>query len=85
MTLVAVAGCLFEIHLDREPGAGHWEWTGGQDDGAVTLVAAHLPNEPAEACRLRFRAERPGPAWLAFTAADGQVVAMAIRIAPESE
>ena len=70
--LVAVAGCLFEVHLD-----GDWAWT-GVGEGVVTLIAAH----PG---RLRFRAEREGEATLTFTAAGGRTASLPIRIAPEDE
>jgi len=72
VTLVAVAGCLFEVHLDRPA-----EWV---DDGAgaVSLIASH------DGRRLRFRAEREGEATLRFVGADGQSAAMPLRIAPES-
>lgn len=83
MILVAVAGCLFEVHLDRAPGSGHWGWD--DEDGAVTLISSHLAAEPPDACRLRFRAEREGTASLRFIAPDGRLATMTIAIAPESQ
>ena len=82
MTLVAVAGCLFEIHLDRDPGGGHWRWV--DDGGGVTLVGAHSDTDAPDRCRWRFRAEREGETTLRFTGPDGQTAAAMVRIAPES-
>src|SRR5207244_1651694 len=80
--LVAVAGCLFEVHLDRPPGSNHWRWI--DDTDAVALVGAHRADEPADQCQLRFRAERPGDACLAFAGGSRPPASVVIRIAPET-
>jgi hypothetical protein len=74
---------LFEVHLPRLAGTAHWDWI-SDDSVPVTLLAAHPPDEPADRCRLRFRAEGPGEAVLRFRAdPDRRTSALPVRIVPE--